>query len=288
MRGDDCCEEWTFDPPREGYSFKHCFRKVSCLLVTNRFDASRDKWEVKVESAYNTIFAWRCGSGKEYSSEPSPTMETVQPNDGQQSIHYVDAILQALVRDAEGAKQRFGMLSRMPRATPRECKTLWAEVAFCFIFDQRFAALCVCGAFVECFLEMAILDFEKKSGRLKGALPEDLAGLIKRAHITGLISEDDARNLQDFRKFIRNLAAHGDSRPMADLMFSIKAAGFAVMEGDAVTIKPLTQKQVKGLRRATTKERLDYTTEKFTAPVIRWVGKWAAECARKVYQGVAV
>jgi hypothetical protein len=199
------------------------------------------------------------------------------------TIHFVDAILASLERESGKAKKRFAMLPRMPRALPEECKSIWHNVAFCFIFSQDFAALCVCGAFVESFLATTIPHFQKKSHQPQQALPQDLHGLIERAAKIGLISEEEREILQDFRKFIRNLYAHGDTKTAADLQFSIKAAKHVVVDDGQATVKPLSKRQLAALRRDTLKARLDYATDKFTEPVVRWTARWARRCALKAY-----
>jgi hypothetical protein len=202
-------------------------------------------------------------------------------------IHFVDAILMKLAQDAPSAKERFGMLSRMPRGLPSELKSLWADMAFCFIFRQDYAALCVCGAFVECFLERSIVDFEEKNGITPTSLPSQPYGLIERAAKIGLVSEKERQMLHGFRKFIRNLYSHGDADTSGDLFFSIKGAGFATFEEGEVKIEYLNDKELEKLRRATAKERWDLTTKKFAEPVVREIGQWARECASKVYKTAA-
>ncbi|HEY1986535.1 MAG TPA: hypothetical protein VGG85_14060 [Terracidiphilus sp.] len=200
------------------------------------------------------------------------------------TIHFVDAILRSLEKESAKAKKRFELLTRMPRELPEECKSIWHDMAFCFIFNQDFAALCLCGAFVESFLATTIPHFEKKNRQPQRALPSNLYGLIERAKRIGLISESEREIMQDFRKFIRNLYAHGDTKAAADLLSAINAGGRVVIEDGQVTVTPLSEKQIEELRRDTIKARLDYTTEKFAEPVIRWTAHWARQCALNAYR----
>lgn len=207
-------------------------------------------------------------------------MTSIKPED---RIHFVDAIILKLADEADAAKVRFALIPKLPKSSPPECRALWAGAGFNFIFAQYFASLSVCGAFVECFLERAIPDFCEKAGLGTRSVPTDLYDQIKMARSIGLISKDDEEILQDFRKLIRNRFAHGDVVAAADSLMSIQTAGEVSLEAGETKIHYVDDKLLAILRQETMRHRLDYVSEMFAPPVIRWIGNWARRCAKQVW-----
>jgi hypothetical protein len=202
---------------------------------------------------------------------------------GQDKIHFVDAIIQKLAADADAAKDRWVVVPKRLKSAPPECKALWASVVFCFTFEQFFAALSVCGAFVEAFLERAIPDFCKHTGLGEKKIPTDLRGQIKLASSVGLISQEDAEILQDFRKLIRNRFAHGDVVALADSLLSIEVSGEVLGEEAKTNIQLHSEEFLAKLQQETVRERLDLVSRTFAPPVIRWIGNWAGRCGKTVW-----
>jgi len=201
----------------------------------------------------------------------------------QPRIHYVDALLQSLIRDADSAKERWALVPKHFKSAPPECRTLWTEVIFCFTFGQLFAALAVCGAFVEYFLERAIPAFCMRTGKNPVAIPDKLHDQIKLAASIDLISQDEGKLLQDFRKLIRNRFDHADIVAIANSLASIERVGIAWVEQGEVRIHFFSEDVLEGLRTVTIKERVEKATRILAPPVIRWVGNWAGDCSRKVW-----
>jgi hypothetical protein len=202
---------------------------------------------------------------------------------GQDKIHFVDAIIQKLASDAEAAKERWVVVPKRLKSAPPECKAVWASVVFCFTFEQYFAALSVCGAFVEAFLERAIPDFCKMTGVGEKKVPADLHDQIRLASSVGLISQEDEEILQDFRKLIRNRFAHGDVVALADSLLSIEVSGEVSEEEGKTKIQLHNEEFLAQLRQETVRERLDHASRAFAPPVIRWIGNWAGRCGKTVW-----
>jgi hypothetical protein len=190
-------------------------------------------------------------------------------------IHFVDAILNALVREADDAKQRFELLPRMPRSIPAECRTIWHDAAFSFIFGHYYGALSVCCAFVECLLAKTIPTFQASAGESQPSLPENLYGLINLAEKIGLVPTEEAAILQDLRQIIRNRFAHGDVDAVADSLMKLRSGSYAFVQDGEIKWRDLSADELKTMEEMTAAKRLEYAAKEFATPVMRWVGHWA-------------
>lgn len=139
----------------------------------------------------------------------------------ERTIHYVDALISALGREADQSKERFAKLTRVPRVVPDDCRALWHETAFAFIFGQYGAALITCCAFVERLLSRSIEEFEKTKETPSRTVPIDIGPLINRARNIGLITKEEQKELDGFRKYVRNVIAHGNTKELADSMYKV-------------------------------------------------------------------
>jgi hypothetical protein len=200
------------------------------------------------------------------------------------TIHFVDAILQSLTREADEAKKRFELLPRMPKVMPPECRAVWRDAAFSFVFGRDYAALCVCGAFVECLLEKAIPAFQTLHGQPSSSLPEALYELINLAREINLVTPNEAEILQDFRKLVRNRFAHGSVDAVADSLRKVEKVTEVLIQLGEVTTRVLTSAEMADIREATAAERLDAAAKEFAMPVMQWIGRWAARCATSVWE----
>jgi hypothetical protein len=200
-----------------------------------------------------------------------------------ESIDRVDAILLTLNKHSAEAKVRFALVRPMPKSLPLECRAIWADVGFSFTFERFYAALCVCGAFVECFLERAIPVMQERAGGAATKLPESLYELIKKAVEVGVASPEDGELLQLFRKLVRIKFAHGDVDPVANSLWSIAAIKEVTVSDGQYKMRDWTDDEMSVVRGETVGDRLQYAQQAYAMKVIPWIGIWASDTARRVF-----
>jgi hypothetical protein len=203
-------------------------------------------------------------------------------------IHVVDAFVQSLARDPSEAKRRCALLWRMPRCMPEECRFVWQQAAFSFIFEHDFGAIAVCGAFVECFLRAAIPVFEAARGQPPATLPDSLDRLINRAKSLGLITKQEANALHSFRQFVRNPHVHGNVHGIADSLMRMEKVTVATVKDGGVLWEELSPRETGDIREVTARARLRESSRMFAEPTMRWINQWSASCARKVWEPAGV
>lgn len=199
----------------------------------------------------------------------------------EQRIHIVDVLHQKM---SEGAKERWALISKMPCKLPSSCKVLWGETSASFTFSLNSAALTLCGAFVEHFLETAIPAFQMNQGQSPQKLPTTLQALISLAVSIGLVSQRDGELLHDFRYFVRNKFAHGDINGIADSLFAIRGVTEVVVQGGkVVSTSSFTDDDLATMQAESAGERFQSAQKMYAERVIPWVGKWARDTAIKVW-----
>ena len=203
--------------------------------------------------------------------------------ENRQTDHPVAQLLRGLTENIESATIRWELVPKHFALAPPQCQKLWAEVTFCFVFGQYFAALAVCGAFVEYFLETAIPAFCKRNGRAPVSVPDKFYAQIKLAREVGLISQQQEQMLQDFRQIVRNRFDHADMTAVANSLMSIRSVGEAYVENGEVKIRPVSAEFTRELEQLTVAERSAAVTQKLAPRVIQWIGIWAGDCSREIW-----
>lgn len=181
-----------------------------------------------------------------------------------------EALLKAQLKDKDAVDARASRLTRTPKCMPAVCKPMWHEAGYCYMFGQNFAALCVTSAFVECLLRKALTFVEKRDG-LPTANLRTFYAVIEHAEKTGVISPEDARFLQDFRKFVRNLVAHGNIDQVADSLLRVKQ-GTLYMDGE---FRQVSDEELDWVREVTAPKRAAHSIKEYADKVVPEIGKWA-------------
>ena len=202
-------------------------------------------------------------------------------------IHFVDEMLRGMTAEADQAKARYELLPKMPKQMPEECKSLWTDAAFSFTFGRNYAALCVCGAFVECFLGKAIPSYQLQQGSAPSKLPNTFKELIVLGENIGLVAADEAKILHEFRELIRNRFAHGDAQAIADSLLKVKTATQVVVRQGSVQVRQLEPNELAPVITLTTASRMSAAMQAFAIRVIPWTGKWARHCAERAWHAPA-
>lgn len=189
-----------------------------------------------------------------------------------ESIHVVDAILEALQKNPSDCKARAEQLTRMRNMLPGVSAVIWPNVGFSYMFGQHFSALVTCGAFVDCLLQELVRAEYARVGRSGESIPWKLESLIDLAVRLEIVSEEDGPLLHDFRRFVRNKFAHGDASGIAGSLFSIKA-GWEANPGGEIT--ELTEPALDALRTDSLTHRFRQVVERYSRSVIPWISLWA-------------
>jgi hypothetical protein len=196
----------------------------------------------------------------------------------------VDELLSMFTKKADGIKRRLQVMPGMPKCMPAECRTLWHETVGCFILGYDYAALSTSGAFVESIFEKGIPLFREAKGQAATPAPQGLANRINVAKKIGLVTDDEAVMLDEFRDLVRNPFSHGNLDRLANLYSEIKGGTYVSIEGGQVKgVYTLNDDDIRDLSKATVKPRVKLSSRKIAPRVLGWIGIWAGDCAKRVW-----